>query len=112
MFRVATEFEDVPLSNPHVLYKLPGGVGKSFCFLTAQLVAESANGFVEAYMSALKIQQIDEVLLQRRVLHSFLAVISPRSHEVHGEQPGEITKKTANTLKVYSSNGMSFRIPS
>jgi len=65
MFRVATEFEDIPLGNSHVFEELPSRVWKSLDLLAAQFGSKPTNRLVETDMSAFKIQQIDDVLLQR-----------------------------------------------
>lgn len=63
MFRVATEFENVPLGNAHMFDELPRRVWESLQFLTAQLGPKPTDGFIKTSMSTLKIEHVDHVLL-------------------------------------------------
>src|SRR5438874_5385578 len=50
MFRVATEFEDIPLGNSHVFEELPSRVWKSLDLLAAQFGSKPTNRLVETDM--------------------------------------------------------------
>src|SRR6185437_8534334 len=68
----AAEFENVPLRDSHVLEKLPDRVRRAFDLLAAQLWRKSANGSLEVNVCAFEAEQVQNVLLQRRVVHSSL----------------------------------------
>ena len=94
MLRVATEFENVPLGDAHVFDELPRGVWKSFHLLTAQLGPKPTNCFIEAGMSALKVEQVDQVLLQRLVFHR------PKMVAVHIPAPSQTGDPNDNSRLV------------
>jgi hypothetical protein len=61
---------DWRLRNPHMLQKLPDRVRRAFYPLSAQPWREAANGSLEVNVGAFETEQVQNVLLQRRVVHS------------------------------------------
>jgi len=65
MFGVAAEFQNVALSDSHVLLELPGRVGAAGGFHTSQRCREPCDGSFEIHVRATATQQIQNVLAYR-----------------------------------------------
>jgi hypothetical protein len=65
VLRVAAEFENVPLRNPHVLEQTPGAEGQPGGLGAPQFVWQAGNRLLEIKVRTAASQQVQEMFAQR-----------------------------------------------